>query len=100
MRKIEQEMMAALKQRKPFNKDNTFIVGDDSSGCPFDYSWVFLHGNNLGYWRHSDGQFEVNRDTLKQWPTVTTKSRLRALGVNLTQKKGKIYIDDVFICNA
>lgn len=99
MRKIEQELIAALKQRKPFNKDNTFIVGDDSSGCPFGYSWVFLHGNPLGYWRHSDGQFEVNRDTLKQWPSATTKSRLRALGVNLTQVKGKIYIDDVFICN-
>jgi hypothetical protein len=36
---------------------------------------------------------------LRQWPTVTTKSRLRALGANLTQKRGVIYLNGNPVAN-
>lgn len=36
----------------------------------------------------------VNKSTLEQWPSNTTKSRLRALGCNVYTKKGVTYLND------
>ena len=36
----------------------------------------------------------TNTDTLRRYPTNTTKSRLRALGVNVTTRKGVTYLGD------
>lgn len=91
MRKIEQEMLEAIRERKDWQKDNTRV-----SFFPEGCGDVFLHGHHIatiGF----DLSIKENTDTLRDWPTVTTKSRLRALGVDLTQEKGKIYIDGEYV---
>ena len=51
---------------------------------------VYLHGNHIA--TVTQGSVRVNIDTLRKYPTVTTKSRLRALGVNVCTKKGITYL--------
>jgi hypothetical protein len=110
MRKIESDVLAAIQAKKDFVKDNTsvYFISAQESGNPYgSRSEVYLHGNHIANYWHGDiaqgidlqgaGPVEVNIRTLKSWPTNTTKSRLRALGVNLTQKKGVLYIDGVQI---
>jgi hypothetical protein len=61
-----------------------------------------LHGNHIAdATRNYYGSIIItpNRETLADWPTPTTKSRLRALGVNLTQSRGVISIDGEVVCN-
>ena len=41
------------------------------------------------------GTAMVKAKALKRWPTVTTKSRLRALGVNVYTRKGITYVNDI-----
>ena len=101
MRKIETEMLRAINERTSWMKDNTevrMIILDDNA-----ISQVFLHGNHIADFVHAPqwgvGLIEPNRATLADWPTPTTKSRLRALGVNLTQSRGVISIDGEVICN-
>jgi hypothetical protein len=43
---------------------------------------VYLHGNPIAYVAHG-GRVRVDIGTYKNWRTVTTRSRLRALGVDL-----------------
>ena len=101
MRQIEKDMLRAINERTNFRKDNTevrVIILDGNT-----ISQVFLHGNHIADFVHAPqwgmGWTEINRDTLAQWPTVTTKSRLRALGVNLTQARGVISIDGEVVCH-
>lgn len=54
---------------------------------------VQLHGHRIAT-VNENGEVVVDTDTLKKWPTNTTKSRLRALGCNVYTKKGEIYLDD------
>ena len=91
MRKIEKEMIKAIIDRRDWKKDNT-RVHFTCTGL----GKVYLHGNHIAdSHRNYYGSIVItpNRETLAQWPTVTTKSRLRALGVNVTQKAGIISID-------
>lgn len=100
MRKIEKQMLDAISQRKDFKLDNTavFFISSNESGNPHgSRSEVFLHGNHIANHWHDSGQIEVNSRTLAQWPTPTTKSRLRALGANVTTKKGQTFLDGVSI---
>lgn len=53
---------------------------------------VYLHGNHIAKVAE-DGIVSVNVYTLGKWPTNTTKSRLRALGANITTKAGITYLD-------
>ena len=97
MRKIEKEMRAAIVDRRDWSKDNTTVIFPLAG-----IGKVFLHGNHIAdCFTDSDGDLCAvpNRDTLAQWPTVTTKSRLRALGVDLTQKAGVISIDGEAVCH-
>ena len=100
MRKIEKEMLRAIACNEAWSKDNTRVeptFADGLLACR-----VFLHGNHIADTLQvsANGIVQVfpNRETLAQWPTVTTKSRLRALGVNLTQKAGVISIDGEAVC--
>jgi len=79
MRKIEQQMIQAIKAKKTWSHNNTAVIYDKV----IDVSFVFLHGNQIGYHNHDDGLFFPNYKTLQEWPTRTTKSRLRALGVSV-----------------
>ena len=102
MRQIEKDMCAAIARNESWSKDNTRVeptFADGLLACR-----VFLHGNHIADTLQVTGNGILrvfpNRDTLAQWPTPTTKSRLRALGVNLTQARGVISIDGEVVCNA
>ena len=68
MRKIESEMIAAVKGNINWSKDNTSVTIEDG------ISKVYLHGNLIA---------EIDDVSLKLydggWQTTTTKSRLNAL---------------------
>lgn len=92
MRKIEQQMVSAILNRKSWQSDNTTVsVRSDTSMS------VFLHGNHIADIDCPSGFVLVNGSTLRRYPTNTTKSRLRALGVNVSTRKGVTYLDNVAI---
>lgn len=93
MRKIEREMNRAIATGSNWAGGNTQVITHNNG-----VSEVFLHGNHIA--RCYGLEVDVDIATLSNWPTVTTKSRLRALGVNLTQNKGRIFIDGEFVCEA
>jgi hypothetical protein len=101
MRQIELDMLRAIGANKAWSKDNTRVEPTDADGMLA--TRVFLHGNHIADTlqidRHGRLQVFPNRDTLAQWPTPTTKSRLRALGVNVTQKAGAVAIDGEVVCH-
>lgn len=78
MRKIEQAMCLAAGQRRKWNSGNTAVVPIDDTNVA-----VYLHGNEIAIVNSNTGFTMVNSHTLAKWPTRTTKSRLRALGVRL-----------------
>lgn len=88
MRKIEKLMLNACNNNKAFSLDNTKVSPIDDVNCA-----VFLHGHNIADYNSKTGFVMVNMNTLKNYPTNTTKSRLRALGVNVYTKKGETFID-------
>lgn len=95
MRKIEQEMTAAIAAHRNWSSGNTQVVTK-----PFDctgfFSEVFLHGNHIAIvWTFSNGtrRLSVNTETLAAWPTPTTKSRLRALGADVCHRNNRLYLD-------
>ena len=98
MRKIEQQMIAAVQNKREFRLDNTsvFFISAQESGNPFGArSEIYLHGNLIAeYWHDEKAPLAVNRRTLASWPTPTTKSRLRALGANVATRKGVTYLND------
>jgi len=88
MRKIEKEMNLAVSKGLNWSKDNTTVSTDSLTGL----RQVFLHGHNIAT-IDDQGFTMVNVTTLSKWPTVTTKSRLRALGANVYTKKGRTYLE-------
>lgn len=70
MRKIESQMIAAIKDNKDWKNSNTSVHFDSESGV----SVVRLHGNKIA---------EVGDDSVKLfdggWQSNTTKSRLNAI---------------------
>lgn len=104
MRKIEQKMVEAAFGKKSVNLGNTSVVYEPEIDTPLhsrmETSRVFLHGNHIATIIHDPkyaGRVVVNKETLRNWPSVTTKSRLRAMGVDVTTKKGVTYLDGVAI---
>ena len=96
MRLIEKEMLWAIQAREDWRKDNTEVCVSKVNDRTIIS--VFLHGNHIANVR-VNGEVIPNRDTLAQWPTPTTKSRLRALGVNVTQSRGAVAIDGEVVCH-
>ena len=85
MRVIEKKMVEAIQQGRNFTLDNTHVKIDANT------AHVFLHDNHIASVVNG-GTPIVNLDTLRAYPTVTTKSRLRALGVDVYTKKGITYL--------
>ena len=85
MRKIEQQMVGAIKSNISFSSGNTQVNIDANT------AHVFLHGNHIA--SVVNDNVMVNIDTLRRYPTPTTKSRLRALGVDVYTKKGITYLN-------
>jgi hypothetical protein len=92
MRKIEQQMMWAIRNRKNWHSNNTVVCPINEEDCA-----VFLHGNRIAEINSKTGAIVVNVDTLRTWATNTTKSRLRALGANVSTRKGVTYLNNVAI---
>lgn len=77
MRKIENEMLYAVRSRKNWHSGNTEVrIVDDGTAIN-----VYLHGNHIYTKRGEDCVF-----TMAGWNTPTTRSRLHALGVNVWQR--------------
>lgn len=90
MRVIEKQMIQAIMNGKNWQKDNTAVFINTEGDAV-----VFLHGHPIATVKDClPLELNVDVDTLRNWPTNTTKSRLRALGANVYTKKGVIYLDD------
>lgn len=87
MRSIEKAMNAAINLGQDWYKDNTRVAINDNS------AWVYLHSNHIATVNRQSGEVVVNRDTFRKWPTNVTKSRLKALGVDVYVKQGTPYIN-------
>jgi hypothetical protein len=89
MRKIEQDMISALKKKINWQSGDTSVFfADESIGNPHGTrSQIFLHGNHIADYYHNDGSIEVNQRVYKNWPTRTTNSRLYALGATKQELK-------------
>jgi hypothetical protein len=92
MRKIEQEMIEAIKARKDYSNDNTLVYSGSGSGCVH----VHLHGHKIAILDTID-----NTLTLSDcgYQTKTTKSRLNCLLNHFSLptiycKKGQWYIGE------
>ena len=86
MRKIEKKMLEAIEQGRDFTLANTHVKIDANT------AHVFLHGNHIAS-VVQNGKVMVNLDTLRAYPTSTTKSRLRALGVDVYTKNFKTFLN-------
>ena len=85
MRLVEKKMLSALYGGRNYKNGNTEVRDDK----------VYLHGNHIA----TKIGYDVfpNIATLTNWPTATTQSRLRALGINVRQRNGNVYIDNKLI---
>ena len=99
MRKIEQQMINAIKNKQNFNSGNTRVEYlpeiDTTEQSRIEHARVYLHGNHIATYAFSRDRYYMNKETLLQWPTNTTKSRLNALGFKVSFKQGKILINGV-----
>jgi hypothetical protein len=105
MRKIEQQMLNAidnLSVGKSWQLGNTVVRRIEGK------SMIFLHDNLIAEfchylekptneWHKLPDPLVVNREVLRRYPTPTTKSRLRALGANVSTRKGVTYLNNVAI---
>lgn len=98
MRKIEKEMLAAIAHGKDWGKANTEVV--TVKGFNMHLSGVYLHNNhiaNVTVGAKRGYKVTPNVDTLRDYPTRTTMSRLRALGVDVCTRRGEVLLDGVAI---
>lgn len=84
MRKIEQQMVAAIRERKNWKSGNTEVVHSDGG----KYFKVYLFGNLIASGK--DAGLVTRLDDCG-YRTVTTKSRLNAMIDNLPMGIGGIY---------
>jgi hypothetical protein len=89
MRKIELKMLQLIT-----NKQSGNCGGNTTVFCHSQDKWcaVHLHGHHIAT-VSQNGMVKPDLDTLKKYPTATTKSRLRALGVNISTRKGVVFVD-------
>lgn len=88
MRNIEEDMIHAIRNGKGFTQGNTAVLWNES-GAAF---YVSLHGNTIARGEPDGYGFRITAVNLCGWNTTTTRSRLRALGVPVTTKRGVPYI--------
>ena len=92
MRKIEQQMQNAIRNRKNWSSSNTSVSIDEDG-----FTSIRLHGNRIA-------EIEPNGDIILSscgWDTPTTKSRLNAIvdvfltGCQIFQKDFTWYVGDL-----
>jgi len=94
MRQIETDMMEAIKHGRDWSKDNTRTAVE--AGYRSYFVDVYLHGNHIAEVicrMGCDDIVKPNINTLLDYPTRTTMSRLRALGVDVCTRKGEVMLD-------
>ena len=89
MRLIEEQMNQAIIHKNTWSKDNTKVMYLPQ----LDQSYIYLHGHQIALYDHTELRVMVNLETLAEWPTVTTKSRLRALSVDVCTRKHVTYVN-------
>ena len=87
MRKIEKQMIEAIRSGDNWKSANTEVVITD------DTANVYLHGHHIATVCSAIDCTLPNRQTFREWPTATTRSRLRALGVDASIKNFQACID-------
>ena len=92
MRKIEHEMLSAIKGRKDWVKANTGVFMECEHQTDGPRAEIYLHGHHIADYWYKSGELEVDEYTLSDFPTTTTKSRLRALGADVYTRKGVTYL--------
>ena len=95
MRKIEQQMIEAIRSGDNWKSGNTEVLHSIHEGI--FYADIYLHGNHIATatprtWDRYP-YANPNRATFVAYPTRTTRSRLRALGVNASIKNGAACIN-------
>ena len=98
MRKIEKEMLRAIQEKRYWNSGNTCVEYVNAGNPHGTRSEIYLHGNHIADYWHDSKTLDVDLKTLARWSTVTTKSRLRALGANVYTKNHVTYLGDEAIC--
>ena len=94
MRAIEKQMWKAIEcQDRAWSLDNTAVEYRFND----DVSRVYLHGHPIADYDHGTESVSPNLMTLREYPTRTTTSRLRALGVTVNLKQGEPMINGEFI---
>lgn len=86
MRKIEERMVHAVITGKSWAESNTQVACDDNG-----YYSVYLWGNCIARGRKGYSPSAIN---LCGWNTKTTHSRIRALGVMVSNRNWIPYIGD------
>ncbi len=98
MRFIEKKMLEAIKAKKDWHMDNTSVEYlpelNTTMHARIEYAKIFLFGHHIASYDYATGVATANPVTLKHYPTATTKSRLRALGVNVYTRKGVTFLND------
>ena len=89
MRLIEEQMNQAINSKSTWSKDNTEVIYFANS----DVSMVYLHGHKIAVFDHYNDEIIADINTLSAWPTRTTKSRLRSLGIDIYTRKGITYLN-------
>lgn len=101
MRKIETQMINAIKAKQSKTINNTRIEYlpelDTPTHSRIEYTKIYLHGHHIASYAYGLDRFDYNPMTLAAWPTRTTKSRLRALGFNVYTKKGQTFVNSKLI---
>ena len=95
MRLIEKEMLEAIRDGRDWAKDNT-RVEVESGDCIQFIANIYLHTHLIAVvWcrKGFNDVVTVSEDTLSEWPTRTTMSRLRALGVDVCTRKGEVMLN-------
>ena len=90
MRKIEQDMLKALRDRRDWQSGNTRVTFSEAQSL--GVGAVYLHGSPIALVM-SDGSLRAVRDTFERWTTSTTASRLRALGFGASIRGGEPHLD-------
>lgn len=80
MRVIEEKMLAALRNGRNLNGNNTTVNHENGN------SYVYLFGNLIYKVVNGKAYF-----SFAGWNTTTTRSRLRALGISVYQRNWTPY---------
>lgn len=93
MRKVEQDMLKAIHSKSNWKCGNTEVQYLPLVQLPYharaEQAKVFLHGNQIATVVYENGLVYVTL-VAEQWPTRTTTSRLRALGIDARVYKGEL----------